>query len=100
MCTSKPGLQTIDFASIAKKSTSDVLSNYNLLLSETELIPDSCISKDILQSIVNLYVRVRSFSFAKDIIQKHKIVEKQTRAKALRKELNRSSKEQESQRNE
>jgi hypothetical protein len=67
-----------------------VLSNYNLLLSETELVPESNLSKDILHSIVNLYVKVRLFSFAKDIIQKHKIAAKRTKTKALRKDIKRT----------
>ena len=42
-----------------------------------------------------MYVRVRSFSFAKDIIQRHKIGAKQTKAKSLRKEINRSCQNEE-----
>ena len=100
--TSKCRLQKIDIASITQNSINDcdVLSNYQLVLSEAELEPESHISKDILFSIVHLYVKVRSFSFAEDIIQHHKIRAKQTKAKALRKEISRSCQEEELKRHE
>ena len=100
--TSESGLQKIDLASITHKSITDcdVLSNYHLLLSAAELPSEIHVSKDILQSIVNMYVRVRSFSFAKDIIQRHKIKAKQTKSKSLRKEINRSCQVEQVQRQE
>jgi len=48
------------------------------------------VSKDVLHSFVNLYIRVRSFSLTKDIIQDFKIKTKQAKGKALRKEIQRS----------
>ena len=42
-----------------------------------------------LENIVKLYLKVRSFSYAKDYIAKYKIKEKQTKTKALRSELKR-----------
>ena len=100
MLTSKPGLQRIDIASITSKSTHDgeVVSAYNAMVFESELVTDDYVGKDVLQNIVDLYVRVRSFSFAKDIIQKHKMKGKQLKAKALRKEISRASAEFEVQR--
>ena len=65
------------------------------MISDAELIPDSHVCKDVLHAIVTLYVRVRSFSFAKDKIQHYKIKQKQTKGKALRKELLRSCAEHE-----
>ena len=41
----------------------------------------------MLYSIINLYVRVRSFSLAKDIITCHKIDIKKSKDKSLRKEI-------------
>ena len=55
---------------------------------------DRSVGKDVLHSILGLYVRVRSFSFAKDIIQKHKMKAKQNKTKGLRKEIKRSVEEQ------
>ena len=97
-----PCLTKVDIAVIAQESISDcdVLSNYNLILAEAELEPDKHVEKDVLHNIVSLYVRVRAFSFAKDIIQRYKIKSKQTKAKSPRKEISRSSQDTEDQRNE
>ena len=95
--TSQVGLQKVDFPSIISKSISDsiVVSQYNTMLLEAELEPVDHISKSVLYSIINLYVRVRSFSLAQDIITCHKINVKKTKAKSLRKEISRSCNEQE-----
>ena len=68
-----------------------VTACYNVILSDAELEICNSVSKDILHNIISLYIKVHSFSFTKDIVQKHKI--KQCKAKALRKELERSSQE-------
>ena len=44
-----------------------------------------------LENIVKLYLTVRSFSFAKDIVNKYKLIEGAQRKKALRKELKKAS---------
>ena len=44
-----------------------------MMLLEAELVPVDHRSKSVLYSIINLYVRVRSFSLAKDIIMCHNI---------------------------
>ena len=90
-------LRRIDIAKITLKSVTDneVLSNYQSLISDAELIPDSHVCRDVLHAIVTQYVRVRSFSFAKDKIQHYKMKQKQTKGKALRKELLRSCAEHE-----
>ena len=100
--TYTPGLMRVDITGIAQESISgcDVLSNYNIIFAEAELELDKHIEKDVLHNIVSLYVRVRAFSFAKDIIQQYKIKSKQTKAKSLRKEISRSCQETEDQRNE
>ena len=76
-------MQIIDTVNIMQKavSDSDVLSYYELVflgdmllvLSDAELVPERHVSKDILRSMVILYVRVRAFSLAKDLIQRYKI---------------------------
>ena len=100
--TSTPGLTRVDINVFAQEAISncDVLSNYNLIFAEAELEPDKHVEKYVLHNIVSLYVRVRAFSFAKDIIQRCKIKSKQTKAKSLRKEISRSGQETEDQRNE
>lgn len=49
-------------------------------------------SKDVLQTIIKLFVRVRSFNFAKDVVQKTKLKQLQERSskKSLRKNLKES----------
>lgn len=91
--TAKSGLQSIDINSIIMKSINDVatVSAYNTLVSDSELVICKNVGKDVLQNIVSLFVRVRSFSFAKDVIQKHKMKAKQVKAKALRKEITRAN---------
>ena len=78
-------LTRVDITDIVIKSVSDseLLSNCYILVSDSEL-PGDYIVKDILHDIVHLHVRVRSFSFAKDIIQRQKINTKQSKAKARR----------------
>ena len=89
-------LQRVDITGITQKSVSDsdVVSSYQTIVSDAELVPTKNVSKDILHSIVNLYIRVRSFSLAKDIIQDCKMKAKQAKGKALRKEIKRSCNEQ------
>ena len=55
--------------------------------SEAGLQPISHVTKSVLYNIINLYFRLRSFSLAKDIIEKYKVNAKKT--KALRKEISR-----------
>lgn len=49
--------------------------------------------KLFLENVVKLYLKVRSFSYARDYITKYNIKEKQTKSKALRKDLKKASAE-------
>ncbi|XP_022808734.1 uncharacterized protein LOC111345721 [Stylophora pistillata] len=100
--TSKPDLQRLDISSITNKATSDshILANYNLMISDAELEPDSHVCKDVFRGIVSLYVHVHWFSFAKDVIQHYKIKATQTKARALRKEISKSCQGDDQQRQE
>lgn len=91
------GLNKIDMSGITKTVVKDskVISNYQTMVSDAELVTNTHVEKDVFCSIVSLYVRVRSFSFAKDVIQQHKVKAKQTKTKALRKEIMRTCEEQE-----
>mgnify|MGYP002260120727 FL=1 len=73
------------------RSESCIIAAYNTLLANSELRIDKHVAKDVLQSILDLYIRVRSFSFAKNIVQRYKIQTKQLKDKALRKEISRAS---------
>ena len=90
--TLKADLQKIDFVGITQLATSDgdILANYHLIVADAGCKPDSDVKKGILHDIVSLYVRVHSFSYAKDIVQRYKIKAKQIQGKSLRKEINRS----------
>lgn len=90
--TSGNCLKKVDIAGITLKSVTDseVLSSFQCMVSVAELIPEGEVSKNVLHAIVSLYIRVRSFSCAKDIIQHFKVNAKQTKAKALRKEIMRT----------
>ena len=44
-----------------------------------------------LENLIKLYLKVRSFTYARDYLNTHKIKEKKTRQKALRKDLKRSA---------
>lgn len=84
--------QRIDIVTITLKATSDsdVLSNYGLIITDAEIKPASHVIKDVLHGIMTLYVRVHSFSFTKDVIEKNKIKMKQTKGKSLRKDISQS----------
>ena len=66
-----------------------VKSLWENIVLESGIEESSCTQKLCLENIVKLYVRVRSFSYARDYISKNKIKEKQTKSKALRKDLKR-----------
>jgi len=89
-------LQSVNIKGITDKSVtnSELLAYCNLIVSGSELVPTTHVIRDVLHAIVHLYVRVRSFSLAKDIIQHHKLRSKQIKSKALRKEISRSCEEE------
>ena len=66
-----------------------VKSLWENIVLESGIEESSCTQKLSMENIVKLYVRVRSFSYARDYISKYKIKEKQTKSKALRKDLKR-----------
>lgn len=82
----------IDIQSILQKSITDctIRSNLQELCDAAELKVEKSVAKDILFSIVKLYVQIRSFSHARDILQKYKISEQKVKTKGLRKEIKRA----------
>ena len=87
------GQRKIDTALIVEKCIKgpEVVSHFRTVVEESET---HCCNKtllsDLLTSIIKLYVRVRSFSYAKDIIQRSKVKDKLLKSKALQKEIKRS----------
>ena len=96
-CTTKYPLTRIDINEIREKSAcdSEVLTAFNCMKAVSELRLEDKIAKDVLQSIIHLYIRVICFSFAKDVIQKYKLQTKLVKEKALRKQISRASKSSE-----
>ena len=76
----------------------DVLTNYDLILSEAECKPDIHVRNGVLHDILSLHIRVRSFFYSKDIVQCYRIKAKQNKSKSLRKEMSRGGQENEQQR--
>ena len=69
----------------------DILALYQTLLSSAALQVDKDIAKDVLEKILMLFIKVRSFSYAKDIVNKFKISQRKAKSKALRKEIQRET---------
>ena len=67
----------------------DIVSYFNLLVDETDKRLTIEIQQNLLQSMIALYLRVRSFSLAKDITTKQKNIV--SSSKSLRKDLKKKS---------
>ena len=95
--TSNYPVTGIDINEIRSKSTNDseVLTAFNCIKANSELKVDNRVAKDVLQNIIHLYIRVRSFSFARDVVQKYKLQMKLVKEKGLRKQISRASKDSE-----
>ena len=50
-----------------------------------------CTQKLCLENVFKLYLKVRSFSYARDYLTQHKIKEKKVKKKSLRKDMKRSA---------
>ena len=90
--TSVRSLKKLDIAGTTHNTVTDseILSSYQCMVSDAEVVSNVEVSKNVFHAIVSLYIRVRSFSCAKDIIQRYKVNAKQSKGKALRKEIMRS----------
>ena len=95
LLTPNINLQGINLSGITRKAItdSDILSNFDLMVADASIESGSYIRKDVLYSIVKLYVRVQAFSVSKDVIQKYKLLKKQTKTKSLCNELSRNQEE-------
>ena len=76
LLTPNINLQGINLSGITRKAItdSDILSNFDLMVADASIKSGSHIRKDVLYSIVKLYVRVQAFSVSKDVIQKYKFL--------------------------
>ena len=91
--TNKPNIKQIDCPTLVLKGLNaiDTRAKFNVLLESCKIEVNRNIGLDTLQQILSLYVKVRSFSFAKDIVEKYKNTEVKVKAKSLRTEIKRSS---------
>ena len=68
-----------------------VKSNFTSLCESSTTLIKKEIGHNLLEYIIVLYFRVRTFSFAKDIREKHKVAKKDSRKRSLRTEIKKSS---------
>ena len=71
---------------------SAVQFNTQKLCDDAELRIEEHVANDMIRSIIKLYMQVRFFSHAKDILQRYKIKEQKSKVKRLRKEIQRATK--------
>ena len=86
----------IEFNLICQDTTKDatVQLKWENICRSSELRIDNHVKKDVLVSIIDLYVQIRSFTYAKDIVQKLKLNQKRTgKDKSLRKNMKQSCEE-------
>ena len=65
---------------------------YRKIIENSQVTIEKDLSKDLLEKLISLYLRIRCHSFAKDVREKHKMIAKINRAKSLRHELERKEK--------
>ena len=86
-------MKIIDNKLILQKSLTDedVRASLTELIEKSDIFVDKCTAKDTLYNMVFMYVKVRCFSKAKHILEKHKQKESGgTQSKSLRKSIKRS----------
>ena len=94
--TSKQNLQKIQVDSLVQKlmEFSYVQDYFKLVMEAAEIDISKEVAKNVLFGILILYVRIRVFSYAKDVVQKHKIkMKNKGKQAALRKNLKRMDRE-------
>ena len=88
--TSASNIRKIDVFNIVKKLMEfpAVQNQFKVVVDSTAIKISKEVAKSTLYGILTLFIWVRSFSFAKDIVEKHKIkINKKNKARALRKDL-------------
>ena len=72
-------------------SNCSVLSNFKSICYGIDPKVNSEISMNLLEHLLTLFTKVRTFSYAKDIREKHKAAKKESRKRSLRTEIKKSS---------
>ena len=70
---------------------STIMAKFKAICYEVDPKVNSEIGMNLLEQILTLYVRVRTFSFAKDVCEKHKAAKKQSKKCSLRTEIKQTS---------
>ena len=81
----------IDKICMSTLSSPTVKSLWDNIVVSSGVDQTSSTQKLCLENVAKLYLRVRSFSYARDYITKYRIKEKQLKRKALRKDMKQSS---------
>ena len=76
---------------ISTINSPQVRSLWENIVMSADVNQSSSTQKLLLENVIKLYLKVRSFSYAKDYTTKHKIKGKQLEQKALRKDMKQSS---------
>ena len=66
-----------------------LISMYNSLIVDETINTE--VKHSLLENLLKLYIRVRAFTFAKDITNKHKYLLKKSKSKALRKDIKKAT---------
>ena len=66
------------------QANSTIISNYESLCYSIEPKENKELSLNLLESMLELFVKVQMFSFARDIKEKHKIKNKKTKARVFK----------------
>ena len=84
---------SIDSKIIVKEMLSDcfIISSFKTIWFSAELDVPKEIAFNLLESMLMLYTRIRSFSYARDVREKHRFSKKQGKKSSLRTEIKKSS---------
>ena len=88
---------TFDKQTVGKKMVSQpfenpsVLSNFNKVRNQSAEKVSKEIALNLLDHLITLYIRVRTFSLVKEKLEMHKIDSKRKKARSLRTEIKKSS---------
>ena len=87
--TSRENLRKIDTRKItqAMMKNVDVNDAYSNILTQASVGMGKEARKNLLEKLISLYLRIRSFSTARDIIDKHRVEQKKPKSKGLRRSI-------------
>ena len=69
----------------------EVISMYNCLIENATLPLDFEVKNNLLENMLKLYLRVRSFSFARDVAGNHLYASRKVKTKALPKDIKKAT---------